>query len=128
VDTKNALMKNKYAYRLEEITKFISHLETYFSSFTTATFLPQILGSSHSFDNSSHGDEKFNYYSQDSNNSSTLFPSVGNNNNNGPFTKELSPTSLPFKPISGIELNSLGSASSIDRGINILLNYLLYII
>ena len=104
MDTKNPLMKNKYAYRLDEINKFIAHLEAYFSSFPSSTFLPQILNNAaSSFDKKA--DERVPLYSR--NFSPELLPAMPT------FTKELSPTSAPFRPSSSLaDMPSIGSQSS----------------
>ena len=104
VDTKNPLMKNKYAYRLDEMNKFITHLEAYFSSFPSSTFLPQILGTSGpSFEKKA--EERMPLYSR--NFSPDLLPAMPT------FSKELSPTSAPFRPSSSLaDMPSIGSQSS----------------
>ena len=97
-------MKNKYAYRLDEMNKFIAHLEAYFSSFPSSTFLPQILSNSaSSFEKKA--DERVPLYSR--NFSPDMLPAMPS------FAKELSPTSAPFRPSSSLaDMPSIGSQSS----------------
>jgi hypothetical protein len=107
------MMKNKYAYRLEEMTKFIAHLETYFGSFSTSTFLPQILNSANetnmanmisqsaalALQYDSRGMTSFSRYSSDG-----VLPSTISTSNSG-----LSATSMPFMPSSAYDTSKFES-------------------